>query len=132
MKKGLIIGSVICLILITIFFGFGKSLIGAPILDVPEDSWDFGAVKPMSVLKHSFIIKNTGNANLTLNVYPNCRRCIHTELEKTSIPPGGATKLNIELFVKGEGTYESYAMLESNDPKQRVKKLTAKAMVAKQ
>ena len=132
MKKGLIIGSVICLILITIFFAFGKSRIWAPKLDIPEDSRDFGAVKPMSVLKHSFIIKNTGNANLTLNVYPNCHRCIHTELEKTSIPPGGATKLHVELFPRGGGTYEAYAMLESNDPKQRVKKLTVKAMIAQQ
>jgi len=131
-KKRLLIGTLLCLAFITLFLVFIKPLLWLPKLEISEDSWDFGAVKPMSVLKHTFIIKNTGSAQLTLDVHPNCRRCIRPELEKNRIPPNGSTKLQVELFAKGEGTYESTAIIESNDPGQKIKKVTLKATIIKQ
>jgi hypothetical protein len=133
MKKPLLIGGVIGLIImITLFFLFGKSLIRGPKLEIPEESWDFGAVKTGSVLKHDFIIKNTGQAELTIDVYPNCPRCMGLELDKPSIPPKGAAKLHVEIFGKGEGPYEVYVMLESNDPQKRVNRLTVKGTFVKE
>ncbi|HEX3043969.1 MAG TPA: DUF1573 domain-containing protein [Bacillota bacterium] len=132
MKKPLWIGSVLGLIIvITLFSLFGKSLIGGPKLEIPHDRWDFGTAKTGSVLKHDFILKNTGKTELTINAYPNCPRCMSLELEKSNIPPNGTTKLHVAISSKGEGPYEVYVMLESNDPLHKVKKLTMKGTFVK-
>jgi hypothetical protein len=130
MKK-LWFGIAICLIVILIIYLFGKPFVFSPKLVIPEETWDFGKVKT-GVFKHTFLIQNTGRAELTLVVYPNCPRCIRLKLEKPSIPPKGAAKLEVEIYAKAEGPYEAYAMIESNDPKNRVKKLMVKGMVANQ
>jgi hypothetical protein len=128
MKKRLLIGA-ICLsivALITLSFGCGESQIRVPKIDISEESWDFGTVKTGSDVKHTIIIKNIGSAELTLYAYPSCPACMFLELEKFSIPPKSETKLHVKIVETEAGPYESFIMVDSNDPAQRVKKLTVK------
>lgn len=132
MKKNLLIGSIICLIIVILFFVIGKSFNRVPKLEISEESWDFGAIKTGSDLKHTIIIKNTGSAELNLYAYPNCPACMLLELEKYDIPSKSETKLHIKLIDTEEGPYEGYIMLESNDPAKQIRKLTVKGTFIKQ
>jgi hypothetical protein len=130
MNKSFLIGTVICLLIIILVILFlvlfGKSiqsLIWVPKLEISEKSWDFGEVKIGSDVKHTFIIKNTGSAELTVYPYSSCPDCLIVEIEKTSVPPKGATKLHAKVTETEEGPYEGFVMLESNDRKQLVQKL---------
>jgi hypothetical protein len=128
MKKRLSTGA-ICLsiaALITLFSGCGEPQIRGPKIDIPEESWNFGTVKIGSDVKHTIIIKNIGSAELTLYAYPSCPACMNLELEKYSIPPKSETKLHIKVVETQAGPYESFITVDSNDPAQRVKKLTVK------
>jgi hypothetical protein len=129
MKKLLLIRAV-CLSIaavITLFSGCGRSQIRAPKIDISEESWDFGTVKIGSDVKHTIIIKNTGNDVLTLYAYPSCPACIYLELDKYSIPRKSETKLHIIKIVETQaGPYEGSIIIDSNDLMQQHKKLTIK------
>lgn len=134
MKKPLLIGSLIGLIiilLITFVLVFGKSLLWVPKLKISETSWNFGTAKVGSDVKHTLIIKNTGWAKLTAYPYPSCPACLALEMKTYDIPPQSEVKLNIKVIETEAGPYEGYIMLDSNDPKQPVKKLTVKGMFIK-
>ena len=131
MRKRLLIRA-ICLssvALITLFSGCGQSQIqvpGVPRLDISEESWDFGTVKIGSVVKHTFIIKNTGGAELTFYPYPNCPACIYIDVEKYSIPPKSEMKMNVKVVETQAGPYEGLITIDSNDSAMPSKKLTVK------
>jgi len=132
MKKLLLIEE-ICLSIaavITLFPGCEKPQIQAPKapkIDVSEESWDFGTVKIGSDVKHTIIVKNTGSDTLTLYAYPSCPACMYLDLEKYNLPPKSETKLHIIKIVETQaGPYESFIIIDSNDPTQQHKKLTVK------
>lgn len=127
MKKRWLIG-VLGLISAASICTFGKSLVAAPKLYISGDSWDFGTVKTMKSLEHSFQIENRGNADLILAVWPSCHRCIGPTLTATKIPPAGKAKLSVELHIVKAGLNEPYVMIETNDPEQRLRKVTVKAL----
>jgi hypothetical protein len=136
MKKRLLIRA-ICLsivALIILFFGCGKPRIqvpGVPRLEVSEDSWDFGTVKIGSVVKHTFIIKNSGGANLNFYPYSSCPACILVELESYSIPPKSEMKMNVKVVETQAGPYEGFITIDSNDPARPTVKLTIKGTFIK-
>jgi hypothetical protein len=130
MKKSWPIG-VICLIIVIVLIIFGKSLIWTPKLYISGDSWFFGIVKNIRSIKHTFIIKNQGNADLILKAWPSCHKCINPILTLTRIPPKSKAVLITELFIVKEGLNEAYVMIETNDPRQRAKKVTVKAIALK-
>jgi hypothetical protein len=128
MKKLLLIG-MICLSIaasVTLFLGCEEPQIRVHKIDISEESWDFGTVKIGSDVKHTIIIKNIGGAELTLYAYPNCPACMYLELEKYSIPPKSETKLHVKIVETKAGPYEGFITVDSNDPAQRLKKLTVK------
>ncbi len=44
---------------------------GAPRIEISDKNWNAGAVAPGATVRHSFTVKNTGDAPLTiLNVKP--------------------------------------------------------------
>jgi len=125
MKKILLVGvvSVIIVALLTELIIYKKSNIQGPKLYISEDSWNFGPVKTGSALKHSIILKNTGNSELTFYPYPSCPACMYIELDKYSISPKSEMILTIRITEIQEGPYEGYVKIESNDPTQPIKKL---------
>ena len=133
MKKPFLVGAVICLFIIILVLVFGrtiKSFLWVPKLEISEKSWDFGEVKAGSEVKHTFIIKNIGSAELTVYAYSSCPACLLLDIENTSVPPKGVTKLNAKVIETEEGPFEGYVMLESNDRKQWVQKLSVKGTFA--
>ena len=130
MRKLLLIGILFCLVFTRPLAVLGEVQPGNPRIDIPKETWNFGKVKEGKILKHTFIIKNVGSTELELNAYPGCRTCISPELSQNNIPPKGKADLHITLYTTGKsGEIEAYTMIQSNDPKQPVKKITVKAFV---
>jgi hypothetical protein len=130
MKKLWLLGT-ICLLSVVTLFIFGKSLIRTPKLKISGDFWGFGTVKNIKSIKHTFIIQNLGNAELTLTAWPSCHKCINPILTATRIPPKDKAKLIVELYIVKDGLNEAYVMIETNDSKQRAKKVMLKALAVR-
>ncbi len=69
-------------------------------LTVPNGTFDFGKVNKGDIVKHSFIIKNTGNNPLNiLKVVSGCD-CVSASYEATTIAPGATANITIEMNTK--------------------------------
>ena len=67
-----------------------------PKAELAETTHDFGPVREDMSLTHTFVVKNTGNANLQImDVDPDCA-CTVANYDKV-IPPGGTGNINLEL-----------------------------------
>ncbi|HEU4386533.1 MAG TPA: DUF1573 domain-containing protein, partial [Blastocatellia bacterium] len=78
---------------------------------------DFGELKAGTPLKYSFVVKNTGDADLVINsVTPSCG-CTATDFDKL-IPPGkeGKITLAIEHTESLQGEVAKTANVNTNDP----------------
>jgi hypothetical protein len=94
-----------------------KSNAAAPKLTLASPDHYFGAIKPGTPLKHDFVIKNTGDANLEIKtVAPGCG-CTSSAFDKV-IEPGKEGKITLEIknteSYKGEVTKN--ATVTTNDP----------------
>lgn len=95
-----------------------------------ETTFDFGSKDSSETIEHTFILKNSGAADLLIaKVQPACG-CTTAALEKTSLAPGESTKLNAKLSLAGrQGEIEKPIVIESNDPANPVLKLAFKGVV---
>ncbi|NOZ28925.1 MAG: DUF1573 domain-containing protein [Chloroflexi bacterium] len=91
-----------------------------PKLVIPQDFWDFGEVGPTDVVDHTFVLKNEGEAPLTISrIYTTCG-CTTAELSARVIPPGKVALLRL-IFdagyhdVRGQ-TVRRGIIIENNDP----------------
>ncbi len=91
-----------------------------PKLVIPHRTWDFGRVKPTEVVTHTFVLKNEGEAPLTISrIYTTCG-CTTAELTARVIPPGKVALLRL-IFdagyhdVRGQRVRRG-VIIESNDP----------------
>ncbi len=130
MKKTLPVG-VLCLSILIACIIFWKTSLRIPKMNISGNYWSFGTVENTKSIKHAFVIKNLGNADLTLAAWPSCHKCINPVLDVTRIPPNGKTELTVELYIVKEGLNEAYVMMETNDPKNRTEKVTVKAIAAR-
>jgi hypothetical protein len=69
-------------------------------LTVGTGTYDFGKVKQGEVLKHEFIIKNTGNAPLEIVGMETVCSCTKISIDTKSIQPGGQAIFTMELDTK--------------------------------
>jgi hypothetical protein len=70
--------------------------VAAPHADLPETSFDFGKIPEDHAITHTFVIKNTGTAPLTIeDVDPDCA-CTAPNYDE-SIPPGGQGKITLTI-----------------------------------
>lgn len=106
---------------------------GSPRMVIPLESWDFGKVKEGRVKKHTFAIKNTGTAELTVQVLMSCGTCFSIKLSKEKIPPGKKAKLKIifDSAGKNDTEYQGYAIISSNDPDRPVGRIVVRAVVVR-
>lgn len=73
-----------------------------PHIETPEETWDFGSIKQGDVVKHIFIIKNTGTDTLKIsNTQASCG-CTTTMVDNKEIPPGGEGKLQATFNSAGK------------------------------
>ncbi len=104
-----------------------------PKLVIPQDTWDFGRVGPTEVVSHTFVLKNEGEAPLTIaRIYTTCG-CTTAELTARVIPPGKVALLRL-IFdagyhdVRGQRVRRG-VIIESNDPRRSEASVWAEAFV---
>jgi hypothetical protein len=91
-----------------------------PQIEVPEKSYDFGKIGPRDVVEREFIIRNTGEASLTISrAYTTCG-CTTAEISASVIPPGMVATIKLIFdagFHDAAGqTVRRGLIIENNDP----------------
>jgi hypothetical protein len=82
-----------------------------------EPTFDFGSRDASETVDHTFVLKNTGTADLEIKrVQPACG-CTTAELEKKVVPPGESSRISAQLSLAGRGgELQKPILIESNDP----------------
>lgn len=71
-------------------------------MEAEHDTYDFGKITQGDVVKHKFIIKNTGENNLVLeNVKPSCG-CTAIEWPREPIAPGATAEIEAQFNSTGK------------------------------
>jgi uncharacterized protein DUF1573 len=102
----------------------------APKLALDSFEHSFGTIKAGTPLKHTFKVKNDGNADLEIsNVSPSCG-CTTTNYDK-KIAPGqtGSITLEIDKTDNYSGEVVKTADVTTNDPSKSSFTLTLKAKI---
>jgi len=80
-------------------------------------SHDFGVMEPNEEGEHVFLVKNIGDADLSLRVGASTCKCTVGELGKETLPPGEQTEVRMSWTVKtNESSFGQSAELRTNDP----------------
>jgi len=89
-----------------------------PVINFPEESWDFGEITPDELPTHIFKFENSGDEVLIIKeVKVDCESCIDPVISTKELDPGEEGELEItvnSLDMIGRFTKRIY--LESNDP----------------
>jgi hypothetical protein len=105
-----------------------------PAILVPEKNYNFGNIGPQDVVERKFIIRNNGEAPLTISrAYTTCG-CTTAEISASVIPPGKVAEVTL---VFDAGFHEDAAgqtvrrglIIESNDPRQSQAEIWIQAAV---
>ncbi len=105
-----------------------------PKISIPESFYDFGGIWPKAVVKHEFIIRNVGEAPLTISrAYTTCG-CTTADISARVIPPG---KLAVVLLRFDAGFHDTRGqtvsrglIIENNDRGNSKAELWVKASVS--
>jgi hypothetical protein len=102
-----------------------------PRLSMLKTKFDAGKIVPGALISHSFLIKNTGQANLEIiQVVPGCG-CTAVNFDKV-ITPGetGWVTLKVEFYAEWAGrSLNQTILMETNDPQAKYTSLTISAEV---
>jgi hypothetical protein len=104
-----------------------------PKIQIPEKSFDFGLIGPQDVVEGEFIIRNVGDAPLTVSrAYTTCG-CTTAEISATVIPPGKVATIKL-IFDAGfhdtaGQTVRRGLIIENNDPQQSQAEIWVQAAV---
>jgi hypothetical protein len=100
---------------------------------VPEKSYNLGLVGPYDVVEEEFIIRNTGEAPLTISrAYTTCG-CTTAEISASVIPPGKVATVKL-IFDAGfhdtaGQTVRRGLIIENNDPQRSQMEIWVQASV---
>ncbi len=89
-----------------------------PCLSISRELWDIGTIDQGEKADHTFILANTGDAELFINKVRSSCGCIAVfELSKgRRVFPGKSTELKITFDSKGyKSSFKKYIYIESND-----------------
>lgn len=107
-----------------------------PHIEVPVDFHDLGVVPPEAEPEATFVVRNAGQAPLTISrVYTTCA-CTTADLTASVIPPGKVALLTVHFDadyhdVRGE-TVRRGVILENNDRAQPKAEVSIKVQVSDQ
>jgi hypothetical protein len=97
----------------------------APRAEVVEPHFNFGRMERGREKSHDFLIRNTGDAPLTLRVGQTSCKCTLSKVESGAIAPGESTTVRLEWSAKSDqGPFRQTATIHTNDPRQREVELT--------
>ena len=83
------------------------------------DVFDFGVMSPEETRQHVFVVRNTGDATLTLRFLEKSCQCTEARLSRSEIPPGESAE--VELSWKSNDyklEFSQTARFQTNDPSQ--------------
>lgn len=102
----------------------------APEIAVDRPTYDFGSVSQGKKVEHVFIVRNKGNAPLTIkSVRPSCG-CTAIASSASVIAPGRSGEIKTTFnSANYAGTIHKTVAVESNDPKAPASVLTIKGTV---
>ena len=105
-----------------------------PNIVIPETSYDFGTIGTQDVVEQTFMIRNTGEAPLTISrAYTTCG-CTTAEISASVIPPGQVATVKLIFdagFHDAAGqTVRRGLIIENNDPEQSQAEIWIQAKVA--
>lgn len=105
-----------------------------PKVELPDgNTYDFGVMGPEEEGEHIFIVKNVGDADLSLVIGASTCKCTVGELGDESLPPGEETEVKMTWTVKtNESTFGQSAELRTNDPSQVAIRFEIKGKVVRQ
>jgi hypothetical protein len=90
-----------------------------PKVDVPEPNFNFGQMERGREKSHEFVIRNAGDAPLTLRVGPTSCKCTLSEVKNGTLQPGESTHARLEWSAKTDrGPLRVTATIHTNDPQQ--------------
>jgi hypothetical protein len=105
-----------------------------PVIVIPEKTYNFGSIGPQDVVERKFIIRNNGEAPLTISrAYTTCG-CTTAEISASVIPPGKVAEITL-VFDAGfhedavGQTVRRGLIIESNDPRQSQAEIWIQAAV---
>jgi hypothetical protein len=104
-----------------------------PKIQIPEKSFNFGMIGPRDVVEREFIIRNVGDAPLTISrAYTTCG-CTTAEISASVIPPGKVATIKLVFdagFHDATGqTVRRGLIIENNDPQQSQAEIWVQATV---
>ncbi|MDT8304545.1 MAG: DUF1573 domain-containing protein [Anaerolineae bacterium] len=104
-----------------------------PNIVVPETRYDFGRIGPKDIVEKTFIVRNDGEAPLTISrAYTTCG-CTTAEFSASVIPPGKVATVKVVFdagFHDTAGqTVRRGIIIENNDPDQSQAEIWVQAAV---
>lgn len=105
-----------------------------PKVELPDgNTHDFGVMAPEEEGKHIFVVKNVGDADLSLVIGASTCKCTVGELGNESLPPGEQTEVTMSWTVKTtESEFGQSAELRTNDPSQVAIRFEIRGKVVRQ
>lgn len=95
-------------------------------------TWDFGAVKENTVVKHDFIFKNGTKKVLNIGSLTTSCGCTVSEVKKKTLEPQEETTIEVQLKTKGySGDVKQYVYVNTDNMEEPVTRLVIKAKVVK-
>lgn len=104
-----------------------------PKIEIPEKSFNFGLIGSQDVVEQEFIIRNVGDAPLTISrAYTTCG-CTVAEISASVIPPGKVATIKL-IYDAGYHdtagqTVRRGLIIENNDPQQSQAEIWVQAAV---
>ena len=87
-----------------------------PYLELKENSFDFGKVDEGSVIEHSFVVKNNGNADLRIEKVVTGCNCLEDNYSNILILPSEEKEFHIKLDTTGlSGKYDRKIRFFTNE-----------------
>jgi hypothetical protein len=102
----------------------------APRIVVEQPSFDFGTIAQGKKVDHVFIIKNSGDAPLTIGHVSTSCGCTVAEVSSRSISPGKSSEIKASFnSANFTGTISKTIYVNTNDPKKPAYNLTMKGNI---
>ncbi len=93
------------------------SVVIGPRLAFVEDDFDFGQVKMGTVVRHTFIYSNTGDADLIVYDGKGGCSCVKVEFEADTLAPGDSSSITMVFDTKNRvGKEKNSIFVKANTP----------------
>ena len=97
---------------------------------IPDDTeHDFGIMNPLTMGRHTFLIRNEGDAPLLLEKGSTSCKCTLSKLGGKAIAPGELGRVTLEWNTGRDPVYSHHAEIHTNDPKNSTIRLVVRGNV---